>query len=150
MGKRVNFFSIAPKAMKIMLDIEKYIKEDTTIEPILFELIKMRVSQINGCAYCLNMHTIDAVKLGESPRRIYLLNAWRETKLFTDKEKMALELTEQLTFVSTVEVDEDLYEQVLEYFTEKEFADLVVIINQINAWNRINISTHNDVDLDYK
>lgn len=150
MSKRVNFFKIVPKAMKIMLEVEKYIKEDTTIEPILFELIKTRVSQINGCAYCLNMHTIDAVKLGESPRRLYLLNAWRETNIFTDKEKAALELTEQLTYVSTVEVEEDIYEQTLKHFTEKEFADLVIIINQINAWNRINISTHNDVDLNYE
>lgn len=150
MSKRVNFFKIVPQATKIMLEMERYIQEETTIEPILFELIKTRVSQINGCAYCLNMHVIDAVKLGESPRRLHLLNAWRETKLFTDKEKMALELTEQLTFVSTLEVDEDIYEQVLEHFTEKEFADLVIIINQINAWNRINISTHNDVDLNYK
>lgn len=75
MGKRVNFFNIAPKAMKIMIDMEQYIKNDTTIDTILYELIKIRVSQINGCAFCLNMHTIDAVKIGESPRRIYLLNA---------------------------------------------------------------------------
>ncbi len=150
MPKRVNFFQIVPKAMNIYLQIEKYIKEDTTIDPILFELIKTRVSQINGCAYCLNMHTVDALKMGETAQRLFLLSAWQETDLFTNKEKVALELTEQLTYVATGHVDEELYEYVLTEFSEKEFADLVIIINQINAWNRINISTHNDIDKNYK
>lgn len=150
MAKNVDFFKVVPKAMTIYLQIEQYIKKDTTIDPILFELIKTRVSQINGCAYCLNMHTIDALKLGETAQRLFVLSAWRETNLFTNKEKVALELTEQLTYAATNHIEEGLYEFVLTEFTQKEFADLVIIINQINAWNRINISTHNDIDKNYK
>ena len=92
------------------------------------------------------MHTKDALKIGETNQRIFLLNAWDETRLFTDKEKAALELTEKLTLVATNRVSEELLNKVLKHFTKKEFADLVLLISQINVWNRINVSTSNDID----
>ncbi|NLN51041.1 MAG: carboxymuconolactone decarboxylase family protein [Acholeplasmataceae bacterium] len=149
MAKNKDFFKIVPKAMQIMIKMEQYIKEESTIDPLLYELIKTRASQINGCAYCLDMHTKDALKIGETSQRLFLLSAWRETSLFTDKEKAALELTEQVTQISQVIIDEDLHDLVLKHFTEKEFADLIIIINQINAWNRINITMLNDIDHSY-
>ncbi len=149
MAKNKDFFKIVPRAMQIMIKMEQYIKEESTIDPLLYELIKTRASQINGCAYCLDMHTKDALKIGETSQRLFLLSAWRETSLFTDKEKAALELTEQVTQISQVIIDEDLHDLVLKHFTEKEFADLIIIINQINAWNRINITMLNDIDHSY-
>lgn len=150
MSARFNIFKMAPKAMENMLKMEEYIRTETTIDPILYELIKTRVSQINGCAYCLDMHTKDALKLGETPQRLFLLPAWRETKLFTPKEKIALELSERLTEISMDEIDNDLYQEVLEHFSEKEFVDLVIIIAQINTWNRFNIAAASDYDKNYK
>ncbi len=150
MSARFNIFKMAPKAMENMLKMEEYIRTETTIDPILYELIKTRVSQINGCAYCLDMHTKDALKLGETPQRLFLLPAWRETKLFTPKEKIALELSERLTEISMDEIDNDLYQEVLEHFSEKEFVDLVIIIAQINTWNRFNIAAAADYDKNYK
>lgn len=146
MAKKLNMFALAPDAMKIMLAMEKYLHSDTTIAPLTLELIKMRVSQINGCAYCLNMHVKDALKLGETEQRVYLLPVWKETNLFTDKERVALELAERVTLISDYEVDSDLHDDVLKFYTEKEFADLLIAIAQINSWNRFNVSLHTDID----
>lgn len=146
MANKINIFKEAPNAMKLMLEFEKYLHNETTLEPKLLELIKMRVSQINRCAYCLDMHTKDALKLGETTQRIFLLNAWRETKLFTDKEKVVLELAERVTLLSTHEIDDALHAEVHKYFTNKEFVDLLIAISQINTWNRYNASLHSDID----
>ena len=129
--------------------MEKYFAT-IEIDPILKELVKIRASQLNGCAFCLNMHTIDALKIGETAQRIFLLNAWTETDLFDEKEKLVLELTEKLTLVADSHIDDDLYNRLAKYFTDKEFADLVLLIAQINVWNRINIATQNDIDKNYK
>lgn len=145
MAEKINLFKEAPNAMKVMMAMEKYLHEETTIAPLLLELIKTRVSQINGCAYCLDMHVKDALKLGESAQRIYLLPAWRETSLFTPKEKLVLELAERVTLISDYEIDEDLESELLKEFTKKEFVDLLIAIAQINSWNRLNISVHADV-----
>ncbi len=149
MKGKIDFFALNKEAMHIMLEMEKYLKEKSTLDPILYELIKTRVSQINGCAFCLNMHTKDALKLGESSQRLFLLNAWRDTSLFTDKEKIALELAERVTEISLNEIEESLVEEALEHFTEKEFTDLILAINQINSWNRINITIHSEIDHSY-
>ncbi len=143
--EKINFFKLSKEGMDNLINMETYL-HGTTLEPKLMELVKIRSSQINGCAYCLNMHTIDALKIGETNQRIFLLNAWDETRLFTDKEKAALELTEKLTLVATNRVSEELLNKVLKHFTKKEFADLVLLISQINVWNRINVSTSNDID----
>lgn len=144
--KKIDYFKLASEGMENMLNMEKYFHTKTSIDPIIQELIKTRVSQINGCAFCLNMHMRDALKLGETAQRMVLLNAWRETRLFNEKEKVALELAERLTLITSHEIDEDLVHEVLKHFTEKEFVDLILMTTQINSWNRINIAVHNDID----
>jgi len=143
MIKKIDTFKVAPKGMKPLLDMEAYLAKETTIEPLVKELIKIRASQINGCAYCLNMHTTDTLKLGETAQRIFLLNAWQETNLFTDKEKAVLELVEKVTLIADFEVEEDIYDNLKQYFDEKEIVDLVLYIATINAWNRLNIVFNN-------
>lgn len=139
MLKKIDYFKLAPNGVKHMLGMEKYLKEETTITPKMFELIKIRASQINGCAYCLNMHTNDAIAMGETPQRIFLLNAWEETDLYTPAEKLVLEFVEKVTLISEYEIDKDLYFDLSEHFTDKEIVDLLFIITQINTWNRFGI-----------
>lgn len=134
--------------MKKVIAVEASLKGK--LEPILIELIKIRASQINGCAYCLNMHTIDALKLGETNQRIFLLNAWQETDLFSEKEKLVLELTEKLTLVHDNHIDDDFYQRLSKYFSNEDFAYMVAMISQINFWNRISISANRDIDKSYK
>jgi len=142
MSQRVSYYDIAPDGMKIMMDMEKYTKI-IAIERKLRELIKIRVSQINGCAYCLNMHTADARKMGETEQRIYCISAWQECEFYTEAEKAALELAEHVTLIPTKRVPDELYQRVREHYDEKQYVDLVLIINQINSWNRISISMGN-------
>ena len=110
------------------------------LEPRLFELVKIRASQINGCAYCIDMHTKDARLAGESEQRIYALNAWRETPFFTDRERAALEWTEAVTRVGDSHVPDDLYERVASQFDEAELVALTFGVVVINSWNRLSIS----------
>ena len=142
MGQRVPYYEIAPDGMKIMLDMEKYTKT-TAIERKLRELIKIRASQINGCAFCLNMHTADARKIGETEQRLYCVSAWKECEFYTEAEKVALELTEHVTLIPTKRVPNELYQRVREHYDEKQYVDLILIINQINSWNRISIAMGN-------
>lgn len=142
MSQRVSYYEIAPDGMKIMMDMEKYTKT-TAIERKLRELIKIRVSQINGCAYCLNMHTADARKMGETEQRIYCVSAWQECEFYTEAEKIALEFAEHVTLIPTKRVPDELYQRVREHYDEKQYVDLVLIINQINIWNRISIAMGN-------
>jgi len=112
----------------------------TRMEPRLFELIKIRASQINGCAYCIDMHTKDARHAGETEQRIYALSAWRETPFFTDRERAALEWTEAVTRVGDSHVPDDLYERVAGQFDEAELVALTFGVIVINSWNRLSIS----------
>ncbi|PAQ12647.1 hypothetical protein CD798_18000 [Bacillaceae bacterium SAOS 7] len=130
--------------MDIMMQMEKYTKK-SSINRKLRELIKIRVSQINGCAYCLNMHTTDARKMGETEKRIYCLSAWNECDFYSSEEKVAFELSEHITLIPTKRVPDDLYQRVREHYNEKQYVDLVLIINQINSWNRISIAMGNTV-----
>ena len=125
-----------------MLEMEEYTKT-TGIDHKLRELIKIRASQINGCAFCLNMHTTDARKLGETEQRLYCVGAFRECTFYTEAEKLALELTEHVTLISDMRVPDELYKRVREHYSEKEYVDLVILINQINSWNRLSISMGN-------
>ncbi|EMJ97429.1 carboxymuconolactone decarboxylase family protein [Leptospira sp. WS58.C1] len=140
MNARFNYAKVYPQVFERMIEMENFAKS-SGIEIKLYELIKIRASQINGCAFCINMHTVDARKLGEEERRIYLLNAWREAPYYTEKERAALELTEFVTKISEHGVPDDLYTRVRAHFEEKEFIALIVVINTINSWNRIAIST---------
>lgn len=139
MSKRISIKELEPEAYKAMMALENY-TQNTSVSPLLKELIKIRASQINKCAYCLDMHTEDAIKLGENPRRIYLLSAWEESHLFTNEEKAVLQLTEEVTMISAQGVSDKTYNEVLKYVDEKTLAQLIMLIIVINAWNRIAIS----------
>lgn len=149
MEQRVNYYEIAPEALKIMMEMEKYNKS-TGIDRKLRELIKIRASQINGCAFCINMHTSDARKMGETEQRLYCVSAWRECTFYSDAEKVALELTEHVTLIPNMRVPDELYSRIREFFSEKEYVDLVILINQINSWNRLSISMGNVATLNNK
>ena len=142
MSNRINYEKVRPDNIKIMFEMEKLLANNT-IDKELQELIKIRVSQINGCAFCLNMHTDDARKIGVDEKRIYLLNAWDDTDIYSDKEKAALELAESVTLISERKVPDTLYDKVRAYYSEEEYTDLIFIIGQINTWNRISISMGN-------
>jgi AhpD family alkylhydroperoxidase len=110
------------------------------IEPALFHLIEIRASQINGCAYCIDMHTKDARAAGETEQRIYALDAWRETPFYTDRERAALEWTEAVTRVADTHVPDDVYDNVSQHFNEEELVALTGAVIVINSWNRLSIS----------
>ncbi|WP_333600190.1 carboxymuconolactone decarboxylase family protein [Flavobacterium sp.] len=139
METRVNILQTQPEAYKAMMGLEKYIAS-TSLTPIHKELIKMRASQINGCAFCINMHTRDARKLGETEQRIYLLNAWRETQLYTEEEQAILAMTEEVTLIQN-HLSKATYDNARKLFDEKYIAEIIMMITTINAWNRIAIAT---------
>jgi AhpD family alkylhydroperoxidase len=138
--QRIDIYKVAPpEAHKIMMEMVKYTKT-TGIDRKLRDLINIRASQINGCAHCLNMHTADARKMGETEQRKYCISAWQECEFYTEAEKVALELTEHVTLIPTKRVPDELYQRVREHYDEKQYVDLVLIVNQINSWNRISIA----------
>ncbi|MGH9744017.1 MAG: carboxymuconolactone decarboxylase family protein [Candidatus Acidiferrum sp.] len=136
MVPRIDVRKHAPEALKAMLALEQYIA-GCGLDHGLVHLMKMRASQINGCAYCLDMHSKDARAAGETEQRLYELNAWRETPFYSDRERAALAWTEDVTMVSQTHVPDDVYEEVRKHFSEKEIVDLTVVVTTINAWNRI-------------
>ena len=139
MKSRIEYAQVAPGAVEAMRALEKHV-HTCGIDPKLLELIKIRASQINGCAYCLDMHTKDARTQGETEQRIYALNAWRETPFFTEKERAALAWTESVTQVSMSQVPNEVYEIVRQYFDEKEIVNITTAIVAINGWNRFAVS----------
>jgi AhpD family alkylhydroperoxidase len=138
MQPRLNPYAVAPDAIATMRQMEDYL-HDCGLEHSLIELVKMRASQINGCAYCLHMHSMDARAAGETEARLYLLNAWRESRLYTARERAALEWTEALTLVAQSQAPDAAYEAVKAQFTPKEIVDLTMLIGTINVWNRLSI-----------
>lgn len=140
MKARMNYRAANPQALQAMLQLEKYVQE-SGLDKKLIELIKIRASQINGCAFCLDMHTQDARKLGETEQRIYLLSVWREAAVYTEAERAVLALTEAVTMITKGGVSDEVYEQVREHFDENQYVALIMAINTINCWNRIAIST---------
>src|SRR5690606_26132890 len=139
MKARLNYHDVNPDALKAMLGLEKFVRS-SGLERSLYELVKIRASQINGCAYCIDMHTKDARLAGETEQRIYALSAWRETPFYSDRERAALAWTEALTLISENDVPDDLYETVRKRFSEKEIVTLTMAIVTINGWNRLAIS----------
>jgi AhpD family alkylhydroperoxidase len=139
MKSRMNFYQAAPDTMKALMALETQVQA-SGLEQSLIELVKTRASQINGCAYCINMHTQDARKHGETEARLYLLNAWRESPGYTDRERAALAWTEAVTLISETHAPDDVYEAVGAQFSEAETVILSRLIATINAWNRIAIS----------
>jgi AhpD family alkylhydroperoxidase len=140
MEARMDVYKLVPGALKALMGLQDFINT-TGLDKTLTELIKIRASQINGCAFCLNMHTKDARKMGETEQRIYALNAWHEAPYYTDKERAALALTEAVTLVSTSHVPDDVYNAALAVFTPEEVAKIILSIAMINTWNRIAIAS---------
>ena len=140
METRVKIHEAQPQAWKAMYTLSGYV-ESTPVDKTRKELIKIRASQINGCAFCIDMHTKEALKIGETTQRIFLLNAWKETDLFTAEEKAVLQLTEEVTLIHQGGVKEATYQQAEQLFGTEYVAQLIMNIVTINAWNRIAIST---------
>ncbi|UGY03899.1 carboxymuconolactone decarboxylase family protein [Bradyrhizobium quebecense] len=139
MKPRMNFYQAAPESIKALTAVETQI-QSSGLEQSLIELVRTRASQINGCAFCINMHTQDARKHGETEQRLYLLNAWREAPLYTDRERAALAWTEAVTLITETHAPDDVYEELRKHFSEAETVNLTILIGTINAWNRLAIS----------
>ena len=145
MEPRINVSKVDPKAYEAMIGLEKYLAA-SCLDKNLYELIKTRASQINRCAYCLNMHTSDAIKLGETPQRLFLLDAWRETELFTEKERAVLALTESMTLITNGHVPDEVYKDAENVLTPLELSAVIIAVVAINGWNRIAITTRLPLD----
>ena len=141
MEKRIDVQRIEPKAYEAMLGMEKYLST-STLDKKLIELIKIRASQINGCAYCLEMHANDALKYGETQRRIFAVSAWWESPLFDEKEKIALKMAEEITLIAKEGLSAETYRRAKENFSDNEIAQIIMVTVTINSWNRIAVSTH--------
>ena len=140
MEPRMDVYKLAPGAFKAMMALQQFV-DNSGIDKTLYELVKIRASQINGCVFCLNMHTKEARKQGETEQRIYGLSAWEEAPYYTDKERAALALTEAVTLVSASHVPDEVYNAALTVFTPEEIAVITMAIVTINAWNRIAITS---------
>lgn len=145
MTQRINVSVVAPEAYKAMLAMERYLAH-SGLDKKLYELIKLRASQINGCAYCINMHTRDAMNAGETPQRLFLLDAWRETELYSEKERAVLALTEAVTLIAGNQVPDEVYAAAAAQLTGQELAAVIMAIVAINGWNRIAIATRLPLD----
>jgi AhpD family alkylhydroperoxidase len=139
MKPRMNFYQAAPDTIKALTALETQV-QSSGLEQSLIELVKTRASQINGCAFCINMHTEDARKRGETEQRLYLLNAWRESPVYSDRERAALAWTEAVTLISQTHAPDEVYQEVRAHFSEAETVNLTMLIATINAWNRLAIS----------
>lgn len=140
MKTRINIHDLEPASYEPLYQMEKYLAK-TDLSLNLRELIKIRASQINKCAYCLEMHTLDARKAGETEQRIYALSAWQESPYFTEAERAVLALTEEITKISEQGVSDETFKKMQDYFSDRQIAQIIMVINQINFWNRIAVST---------
>ncbi|MFH9009679.1 carboxymuconolactone decarboxylase family protein [Streptomyces afghaniensis] len=136
--QRMDFSAVAPKVFKAVLALDTAAREG--LDPVLLELVQIRASQINHCAYCIDYHTSDARKAGETEERIYQLSAWEESSLYTEKERAALALTEAVTLLPQG-VSDEVYSEAAKHFDDKELAQLIALIFTVNAWNRMNVTT---------
>lgn len=145
MSTRFDIAATDAAAYKAMLGLEGYL-QNSSLTHTQKELIKIRASQINGCAFCIDMHTKDALKYGETPQRIFLLSAWREAKnFFTDEEQVLLEMTEEITLIHQHGLTDETYSKAKQFFDEAAIAQIIMAIVTINAWNRIAVSTHTPI-----
>lgn len=140
MDKRINIEETEPAAFKAMYALANYMGT-TRLSKTHAELIKIRASQVNGCAFCINMHTTDARKNGETEQRIYLLNAWKETTLYTEDERIILAITEEVTLIANGGLSNETYNKAKAIFDEQYIAQIIMMVVTINAWNRIAIAT---------
>ncbi|UGQ48345.1 carboxymuconolactone decarboxylase family protein [Massilia endophytica] len=138
MSKRIDFYTASPDALKAMLALEAAVGK-LGIDPVIMELVKLRASQINGCAFCVDMHTADMRKAGETERRIAAVCVWQEAPFFTPRERAALGWTEALTLLAQTRAPDEAYAELAEQFSPKEMVDLTLAINTINSWNRLSV-----------
>ncbi|HKT22874.1 MAG TPA: carboxymuconolactone decarboxylase family protein [Nitrososphaerales archaeon] len=139
MNARLDYKKAAPGAVKAMLELEKYV-DSGSLDSGLLDLVKIRASQLNGCAWCLDMHTKDARASGESEQRIYALSSWREAPFFTKRERAALSWAEAVTLVAREGVPDDVFEAARRQFSQRELVDLTMAVVAINGWNRLNVA----------
>jgi AhpD family alkylhydroperoxidase len=139
MNARINYAKVAPGVYDAMDALDGYLS-NSSLDEFMLHLVRLRASQINGCAYCIDMHWKDLRALGESEQRLYSLDSWRECPYYTERERAALAWVEAITFIADGHVPEPLYEEVRSHFTERELADLTLAVATINAWNRLSIS----------
>ncbi len=144
MTRRFEYHRAAPAALQAMSQLEQYV-HGTELEQSLLELVKMRASQINGCAYCLDMHSKDARANGETEQRLYVLDAWREAPFYTPRERAALAWTEAVTEIARQGVPDAVFEEAREHFSERELVELTMAVIAINGWNRLSIAFGADV-----
>ena len=144
MTQRIDYMKVSPTAAKAMFGLQAAV-DHSGLEHSLVELLKMRASQINGCAYCVDMHFKDAKAQGETDERLYLLNAWREAPFYSDRERAALLWCETLTLVAERGAPDEVFEEVRKEFTDEEIANLTLAIVTINSWNRIMIGFRSEV-----
>lgn len=137
MTPRIDYKAVSPDALKGMVQLERHVA--SKLDPSLLHLVKMRASQINGCAYCIDMHSKDARAKGETEQRLYALDAWRETPFYTERERAALAWTEALTLIAKTHAPDDVYEDLRRHFSDQEIVDLTLAIVAINGWNRLAI-----------
>jgi AhpD family alkylhydroperoxidase len=140
MQPRLDAQKASPAAYHAMLALEMFVRKSWNLEGPLLELVKMRASQINGCAYCIDMHSKDARAAGETEQRLYALNAWRETPFFTDRERAALAWTEAVTLVAEGHVPDAVYQEVRQRFSDEELVNLTMAVVTINGWNRLSVA----------
>ena len=140
MHARLEAQKVSPAAYQAMLGLEMFVRKQSKLEPALIQLVKMRASLINGCAYCIDMHSKDARADGETEQRIYALSAWEETPFFTDRERAALALTDAVTLIGEGHVPDAVYERAAESFSAEELVNLTLAIITINGWNRLAIT----------
>jgi AhpD family alkylhydroperoxidase len=139
MEPRLEAFKIAPQAYAAMVTLQKYV-DSCGLERSLLELVRLRASQINGCAYCIDMHTKIARALGEAEQRLYLVSAWRESPFYSERERAALEWAEAVTLLRETNVPDDVYQRVKQHFTALEIVNLTAAVSMINMWNRMSVS----------
>ncbi|MEC3980326.1 carboxymuconolactone decarboxylase family protein [Amycolatopsis sp. H20-H5] len=146
MTKRIALAQRVPEIYKAMATLQAEVEKaaaNAGIDPKLLELVKLRASQLNGCAFCLDMHSHDTLELGESPRRLFVLEGWRETELFTEQERAALALTEAMTRLADLnDVPDDVYEEAIRVFTEDQYRVVAWSVIAINSWNRMAVTSH--------
>lgn len=138
MKHKLDYAKVLPEGMRLMNALDHY-SQNCGLEPALLDLIKLRASQINGCAYCIDMHSKDARTGGETEQRLYSLGNWRETPYYTDRERAALAFTEAITLIAEKRMPEEVYEEACQHFNEEELVKLMIAIVTINAWNRFTI-----------
>jgi len=136
---RMDFIKIAPEAFQVLKGVERYVRE-SGLDPALLELVKVRASMLNGCAYCVDMHTKDARAQGETEQRLYAVSVWHEAPFFTPRERAALAWTDAVTEVSKDHVPDEVYSLAREHFEERQLVDLTMAVIAINSWNRVLIS----------